>query len=175
MQRLKYFYKRHALTVTLLFFGLLSIAMVAIVAIVAIVYLQPNKILSGSDYHFHMNRIENLALSIKQGEWFPRISYFFIGGMGYAAGLFYPDAFLYLPAILRVVGLSIKESFIVFAIAINFSTFLITYISGKLADFNKKQALIFSLMYGLSIYRFADLVNRQAIGEVSTGIGICYQ
>ncbi|MDG2987380.1 hypothetical protein KNP41_07970, partial [Latilactobacillus curvatus] len=121
MQRLKYFYRRHALTVTLLFFGLLSIAMVAIV------YLQPNKILSGSDYHFHMNRIENLALSIKQGEWFPRISYFFIGGMGYAAGLFYPDAFLYLPAILRVVGLSIKESFIVFAIAINFSTFLITY------------------------------------------------
>ncbi len=115
MQRLKYFYKRHALTVTLLFFGLLSIAMVAIV------YLQPNKILSGSDYH----RIENLALSIKQGEWFPRISYFFIGGMGYAAGLFYPDAFLYLPAILRVVGLSIKESFIVFAIAINFSTFLV--------------------------------------------------
>ena len=160
MQRLKYFYRRHALTVTLLFFGLLSIAMVAIV------YLQPNKILSGSDYHFHMNRIENLALSIKQGEWFPRISYFFIGGMGYAAGLFYPDAFLYLPAILRVVGLSIKESFIVFAIAINFSTFLITYISGKLAGFNKKQALIFSLMYGLSIYRFADLVNRQAIGEV---------
>lgn len=129
---LKYFYKRHALTVTLLFFGLLSIAMVAIV------YLQPNKILSGSDYHFHMNRIENLALSIKQGEWFPRISYFFIGGMGYAAGLFYPDAFLYLPAILRVVGLSIKESFIVFAIAINFSTFLITYISGKLADFKSK-------------------------------------
>lgn len=83
MQRLKYFYKRHALTVTLLFFGLLSIAMVAIV------YLQPNKILSGSDYH----RIENLALSIKQGEWFPRISYFFIGGMGYAAGLFLSRCF----------------------------------------------------------------------------------
>ena len=62
------------------------------------------------------------------------------------------------------------------SVRINFTIYLlITYISGKLADFNKKQALIFSLMYGLSIYRFADLVNRQAIGEVSTGIGICYQ
>lgn len=160
MQRLKYFYRRHTTAVTLVFFGLLSIAMVAIV------YLQPNKILSGSDYHFHMNRIENLALSIKHGNWFPKISYFFIGGMGYAASLFYPDTFLYLPAILRIIGLSIKESFIIFAIVLNFSTFLITYISGKLAGFNKKQALIFSLMYGLSIYRFADLVNRQAIGEV---------
>ncbi|WP_424348885.1 hypothetical protein ACPBEH_08305 [Latilactobacillus sp. 5-91] len=160
MKKLKSFYRQHIAIVTLLFFIVLSIAMVAIV------YLQPGKILSGSDYHFHMNRIENLAISLKQGELFPKISYFFIGGMGYAAGLFYPDFFLYLPAILRVVGFSIKESFVVFAIVINLSTFLVTYGAGKLAGFNQKRALVFALVYGLSIYRFADLVNRQAIGEV---------
>jgi len=157
---LKKFYRQHVVTVTFLFFLIVSIAMVAIV------YLQPNKILSGADYHFHMNRVENLALSIKHGDFFPKISYFFIGGMGYAASLFYPDTFLYLPAILRVLGLSIKESFVIFAIFINLSTFLVTYGSGKLAGFSRKKALIFALLYGLSIYRFADLVNRQAIGEV---------
>ncbi|MEJ1312357.1 hypothetical protein QY888_09395 [Latilactobacillus sakei] len=62
--------------------------------------------------------------------------------------------------------MSIKESFVIFAIFINLSTFLVTYGSGKLAGFSKKKALIFALLYGLSIYRFADLVNRQAIGEV---------
>ncbi|MEJ1299830.1 hypothetical protein QY880_05675 [Latilactobacillus sakei] len=75
---LKKFYRQHVVTVTFLFFLIVSIAMVAIV------YLQPNKILSGADYHFHMNRVENLALSIKHGDFFPKISYFFIGGMGYA-------------------------------------------------------------------------------------------
>ncbi|MCT3529289.1 hypothetical protein EFR49_07085, partial [Latilactobacillus curvatus] len=77
-----------------------------------------------------------------------------------------------------VVNTILKEAdlFCPNSVRINFTIYLlITYISGKLADFNKKQALIFSLMYGLSIYRFSDLVNRQAIGEVSTGIGICYQ
>lgn len=73
MTRLKHFYRQHVVAVTLLFFLIVSIVMVAIV------YLQPNKILSGADYHFHMNRVENLALSIKHGDFFPKISYFFIG------------------------------------------------------------------------------------------------
>lgn len=131
-----------------------------------IVYFRQGHLLVGDDYHFHLNRIAGLAESIKHGIYFPKVNYFFIGGYGYACSLFYPDLYLYFPAILRVCGISLAASFITFAIVINFCTFVITYISGRYMAFSVKKSYLFSLLYTLSIYRLQDLINRQAIGEV---------
>ncbi|MEI5993905.1 hypothetical protein [Candidatus Enterococcus mansonii] len=144
---------------------MLSFLILAIASLY-IVYFQNNHILIGDDYHFHQNRIESLALSIKQGIWFPKISYFFIGGYGYASSLFYPDFYLYFPAMLRVAGVSLSDSFIIFAVAINFATFILTYISGRYMKLSKEKSYLFSLLYTLSIYRLQDFFNRQALGEL---------
>lgn len=130
------------------------------------VYIRNGHILIGDDYHFHQNRIESLALSIQSGDFFPKISYFFIGGYGYASSLFYPDFYLYIPAILRLAGLSLASSYVIFAVLINFGTFLLTYASGKWMQLSKSKSYLFSLLYTLSIYRLQDFLNRQAIGEL---------
>lgn len=131
-----------------------------------IVYFRNGNILIGDDYHFHQNRIEGLALSLQHGLFLPKVSYFFIGGYGYASSLFYPDFYLYFPAILRASGVSLASSFIVFAIAINLGTFVITYLSGRWMTLSKSKSYLFSLLYTLSIYRLQDFLNRQAIGEL---------
>lgn len=51
------------------------------------VYFQEN-FLRASDFRFHQNRVEGLALAIKNNDWFPKINYFFLGGYGYASSLF---------------------------------------------------------------------------------------
>ncbi len=61
---------------------------------------------------------------------------------------------------------SISLQLISFAVLINFGTFVITFISGLYLDLSKRQQLLFSLLYTLSIYRLQDLINRQAIGEL---------
>jgi len=45
------------------------------------VYFQEN-FLRASDFRFHQNRVEGLALAIKNNDWFPKINYFFLGGFG---------------------------------------------------------------------------------------------
>ena len=40
------------------------------------VYFQEN-FLRASDFRFHQNRVEGLALAIKNNDWFPKINYFF--------------------------------------------------------------------------------------------------
>ncbi|WP_207694331.1 hypothetical protein DOK67_0000915 [Enterococcus sp. DIV0212c] len=131
-----------------------------------IIYLQNNHIMIGDDYHFHQNRIEGLALSLKEGILLPKVSYFFIGGYGYASSLFYPDFYLYFPAILRAAGFSLATSFIIFAIGINLSTFILTYVSGRYMELSRVKSYLFSLLYTLSIYRLQDFFNREAIGEL---------
>lgn len=131
-----------------------------------IVYLQNGHIMIGDDYHFHQNRIEGLAESLRHGILLPKVSYFFIGGYGYASSLFYPDFYLYFPAILRMAGFSLAASFVIFSIGINFATFSLTYVSGRYMGLTKVKSYLFSLLYTLSIYRLQDFFNRQAIGEL---------
>jgi hypothetical protein len=159
-QKVKAWSKAHERLVLCLSFLLLSIATVYFV------YLRNGEFLRGDDYRFHQNRIEGLAASIKNGLFAPTINYYFIGGYGYASSLFYPDFYLYFPALLRVLGVPLVFSFISFAIAINFGTFLITYLAGRYLDLPKRNSYLFSMLYTLSIYRLQDLINRQAIGEL---------
>lgn len=151
---------RHSRLLILLSFFVLSVLSLYVV------YFQNSRILIGDDYHFHQNRIEGLALSLKHGELLPKISYFFIGGYGYASSLFYPDFYLYFPAVLRAAGLSLSASFIFFGMGINLSTFILTYVSGRYMELSRIKSYLFSLLYTLSIYRLQDFFNRQAIGEL---------
>ncbi|MBO0422229.1 6-pyruvoyl-tetrahydropterin synthase-related protein [Enterococcus plantarum] len=157
---MKTWMNRHSQFLIILNFFILSVLSLYIV------YLQNGHIMIGDDYHFHQNRIEGLALSLEQGMLLPKVSYFFIGGYGYASSLFYPDFYLYFPAILRVFGFSLASSFVVFSVCINFSTFVLTYISGRYMSLTKMKSYLFSLLYTLSIYRLQDFFNRQAIGEL---------
>ncbi|MEK4947774.1 DUF6541 family protein [Carnobacterium sp. FSL W8-0810] len=154
----------------------LNLAIIALFVFLSIFVLyftifHNGEIMLGDDLQFHKNRIEGLAEALRNHEYFPKVNMVFINTMGYASSIFYSDLFLYFPAILRVIGLSISETYILFIIAINFLTFIIAYISFFNVTMKQKNSLVFSLLYTLSTYRLLDITRRGAIGEV---LALCF-
>lgn len=128
-------------------------------------FIQGEKIKLGHDSTFHLTRIEALYRAISKGDIFPKITYFFAEGMGYAASIFYSDIFLYPAAFLRLAGFSLGLSYMYYLVIITFFTFLSSFYSFHFVSQSKAKSVLFALLYGLSSYRGADVVVRGALGE----------
>ncbi|MBO0445123.1 YfhO family protein [Enterococcus ureilyticus] len=128
--------------------------------------IQNQKIFIGDDLSFHLGRIEGLYLAISNGDYFPKINYFLLEGMGYISSLFYPDFLIYPAAVLKVIGLSTAQAYVVYIIMLNFLTFVIAYHSFYSIKSSRKKAFLFALLYGLSSYRLSDVLYRAALGEI---------
>lgn len=120
----------------------------------------------GDDLKFHKARIDGLVLAYQQGNFFPRINYAYLNGFGYATGIFYSDFFLLVPVILQLLGFSPSVSYICFLVTLTFATFLMSYFVRYQIDYSKTHSYLFSLMYTLSVYRYAALTRRGALGEI---------
>lgn len=125
----------------------------------------------GHDYVFHIYRIKGLSDNIKLGIINP-VYFNCLEGFGYANGLFYPDIFLYIPAILNVLGINLITSFKIFIFLINFLSIASMYICVKNITKKKYTSIIGAILYALCIYRFTDTYIRFAIGECLTFIFI---
>ncbi|HAT54565.1 MAG TPA: hypothetical protein DCW31_04895 [Lactobacillus sp.] len=68
-------------------------------------FLLNNHLFGGWDQQFHVDRIEELYLSAKNGVWHNAISTYAFRGSGLGIQIFYPYVFLYPYAILRLIGL----------------------------------------------------------------------
>lgn len=119
----------------------------------------------GHDLAFHLSRIsaikDNLKLGIIGGSIYPN----YLGGYGYGNPLFYPDIFLYIPAFLSYLGLSVITSYKIFLLLISFISALSMYICVKGICGNKKSAVISSVLYSFASYRLVDMFTRAALGE----------
>lgn len=69
----------------------------------------------GSDYPFHLARIETLAQNLSYGLFPNKVHVDLCYGYGYGVGFFYPDFFLYIPAIFMLLGFSLEVAFKLFA------------------------------------------------------------
>ncbi|MFD1418309.1 hypothetical protein [Companilactobacillus keshanensis] len=147
------------------YFVLLLFVLISVV-LVALIDWHVGYIFATGDYHYHLDRIETLASSIEHFDFWPKVDGHFIGGYGYASSLFYPDVFLYLPALLRVVGVSPVVTYLFTLVLINFATLWIGYIAGKRLSFSTQRALLFTLIYALNPYRLQTLYSRQDLGEL---------
>ena len=65
---------------------------------------------------FHIARIAEIAEGIKAGNWLIKIQPDMINGYGYATPLFYPQLFLYIPALLYVIGFPLHTSYQIFIV-----------------------------------------------------------
>ena len=119
----------------------------------------------GHDLNFHLSRIQGLSDNIKNLDFFNGVYKEYYNGYGYANGLFYPDIFLYLPALLRAFGMKITVSYKIFIIFINFFSILSMYLTVKGISKNKNAAVLASLIYAFVPYRLVDLYERAALGE----------
>ena len=122
----------------------------------------------GVDVHdtfFHTQRIMSIQNALKSGQFPVRIYAEIYNGYGYGAPLFYPDLFLYIPAVLCMMGIPLAASFNGFLILINLATILVGYFSFKGITKDKTIGVIATLFYHMSIYRLLDLYTRASVGE----------
>lgn len=123
-------------------------------------------IISGDDMSYHLNRIISINEEISAGEFPVLIHSRLLEGFGYANPLFYPELFLYIPAILLHIGFGTIISYKLFLLLIAFATVLITYFSANKILKNKSISWTVTLLYVLSTYRLGDIYIRGALGEI---------
>lgn len=125
---------------------------------------------SGDDWLFHLLRIEGLKDALQSGQVPVRINPLFFNGYGYAVSLFYPDLFLYIPALLRLGGLNLIASYDIFIALLSMATFIAAYYCGKGISKSRYTGIIIAVVYCLSQYHLQNIYTRFALGEVQAFI-----
>ena len=128
-------------------------------------------IILSHDINFHLHRIIALTNNIKIHKYIP-VYFNYLNGFGYGNGLFYPDTFLYIPACLNYIGLSIEHSYKIFIVLINLLSLLTMYLCIKRITKKKYCAYASMILYACSIYRLIDVVERGSLGEILSFIFI---
>lgn len=116
------------------------------------------------DLCYHLIRIEGIKDGLLSGQ-FPVVIYpEALHGNGYL-NCMYPNLFLYIPAYLRMVGVSMADSFKFLVILCNLVTAALTYHCTKEIGSSRKAALLAALLYTCCPYRFTNIYARGAVGE----------
>ena len=89
----------------------ISVIFFVITMIIACSPLISRYCINGHDLDYHLLRIESLKEAILIGRPFLKVNTLFYGGAGYASTMFYSDLFMHIPALLRVMHISIGKSF----------------------------------------------------------------
>lgn len=139
--------------------------LVALVALIASLPLGLHYLLNGQDMEFHLLRIEGIYEALRCGQFPVRIHPNYMEGYGYPTGIFYPELFLYFPALLRLLGMPLMHAYKWFIFAQNIATAGIAWYAGKILFQKKNSAAVFCLLYTLAPYRLINTYYRAAVGE----------
>ena len=146
------------------------IKFVILVMAISIFACQPylnNMMIYTHDFGYHLNRIMQINDNLKNGIFPSLIHSGLLNGLGYANPLFYPEVFLYIPAILMIIfNFHVLNAYKLFLILITFATFCTTYYSAKGIFKKKEGAFLTAILYTFSLYRLTDIYVRGALGEI---------
>lgn len=126
--------------------------------------MQPGFDLGGMDSIYHLQRIEGIAQGLRDGQFPVRLNSVAKGGYGYANSMFYGELFLYFPALLRLMGVSVQDAYKLYAMGVQILTAVIAYRSFR-PIFGSRPALAGSVLYLLCPYRMHRFYNPMAVGE----------
>lgn len=119
----------------------------------------------GADWRFHLARIEGIVQGLRDGQFPVRIYSQAKDGYGYAPSLFYGELFLYFPALLRLMGMSVQGAYRTYVIAVQMLTAGISFFSFRQMFHHNKTALLGSILYMLAPYHLYNIYWRSAVGE----------
>ena len=123
---------------------------------------------TGHDSSYHYLRIEALAQKIKNGEFFcGGIDYLFFGGAGYASSAAYPDLMIYIPALLRCIGVGVNQCMNIHIVLINAAVYASAFICAKSITKSEYAGTIAACTFLLCNYRIDTIYTRMAIGEAT--------
>lgn len=122
-------------------------------------------IFDGHDTQVHVTRIEGIKNGLLDGQFPVRMHPQAVYEFGYGDAILYPELFLYIPAILRIMGVSMPLAYNTFCILINIATVAVAYFSFKNIFKEKYVGFFGAVLYSSAIYRMANLYTRGAMGE----------
>jgi len=136
--------------------------------------IQSGKIITGTDWLFHVSRVEQIYQNLKQGSFFTFIATDVFNQSGVGTFLFYPDVFLY-PWVFFCFFLNPINSFYAWYFLLTFLSFTISYFSmKKFSNNNLIMSVSFSFIYVCNNYRL--FVGTSVFGEfiASTFLPLCF-
>lgn len=119
----------------------------------------------GHDLPFHMARIEGIASGLQSGQFPVRVHGETLNGYGYPNSLFYPELLLYVPAFLRLLGVSTFTCYKFYMVMVHTLTVVLSYVAFKKFTGSRFIGMIASIIYLLAPYRLVCAYYRSAIGE----------
>lgn len=125
-------------------------------------------IATGHDIFFHLLRIDGIAEELRRGNFPVRLQSIWLDGYGYPVSIFYGDALLYFPALLRLVGIPLTTAYKIYILCINAATAVVSYMCFRRIFKDKIAGLLLSLVYTAAPYRLVDIFVRSAVGEYSS-------
>ena len=118
----------------------------------------------GWDLYFHVDRVEGIYQALRGGSFPVRVQASQFGGYGYAASIFYPDLFLYIPAFFRLLGMSLSAANELFVFIIQIAVGWVMYYSVKGIFRDTKIAALSAVFYIFSTYRVFNTYANYALG-----------
>ncbi|MCM1188916.1 MAG: hypothetical protein NC541_06430 [bacterium] len=123
--------------------------------------------LAGADLTYHLLRIEGVKDGLLNGYFPVRLEPEWLYGHGYANGIFYCNALLYFPAVLRLLGFTVTASYNFYCVALNLAAAWIAYHCFYKILRSRTTGILCSGLYVLSVQRIYKLVIIGATGEGS--------
>ena len=117
------------------------------------------------DMEFHLLRIEGVNQGLKDGIFPARINMQQSNGYGYISPIMYPQLLIYIPAVFRLLGMSLLNSYKLLVWVSTILTVFICYYSFKKILNSSYAAMIGSALYTLGLYRLTNIYCRAAVGE----------
>lgn len=118
------------------------------------------------DLIFHLYRIDGIAEGIRDGQFPVRMQTTQINGYGYPVSICYGDLFLYIPAALRLLGLSMRASYGIFVLLVNAFCAIATYLIFRRMFQSRSVGMVACALWTLSPYRLLDKMwLSSAVGE----------
>ncbi len=124
-----------------------------------------NVALCGHDFVFHVSRIEAITRSLSSGIFPMRIDQLCFNGYGTADGVMYGSAFLYIPALIHLMGMSLTGAYNIYTLLMTGLTVYIAYYSLKGIVGDKAFSMAGAALYVIAPYRMLDVYMRSAVGE----------
>ena len=122
-------------------------------------------VLDGNDLYYQFNRIQGIQEALKSGQFPVKLHSTFLHGYGYGSSIFYPELFLYIPAIFGCLGMSLIGCYRLLLLLVHGATAFVSYRSFSGVFRSKEKGVLAAFLYTLSIYRLIDLYTRAALGE----------
>lgn len=138
--------------------------------VLASVPLFSGYVIAGADTVYHLLRVEGIKEGLLSGQFPVRIQPGWLQGHGYATGIFYCDTFLYLPALLRIMGFPMGATYLFYKFLVNCATVLVAYFSFSRMFQNRYIGVFGSALYTLNMYRFICMYLKDHLGQYTAMI-----